>query len=278
VRRDAFIEIDMPRVNYIHLLTGSSGRWMLQKVGRLIDLGGFFVVCLKTVVHHWRTGKRLMARTIVQQVYFTGLQSLELTSIIALLVGGLVVIQGISQLTRVGSRDVLASLLSVVIIREVGPFLTAVIVILRSGSAIAIEMGYMSVLKEIESIEMQGINPLHLLAIPRLAGVTVAVVCLVVFFNVVSLFGGFLAAWALVDVPLRALFDDLALAVSGTDFIVGSVKSVLFGLTISLVCLYHGFKTVEAITNVPQQVSRALVYCFILCIVINVLISALFYL
>ena len=268
----------MPTQNYVYLLTGSCGRWVHQKVDRMVDLLGFFVVCLKTALRNWRIGKRLMVRTIVQQIYFTGLQSLELTSIIALLVGGLVVIQGISQLTRVGSREVLASLLSVVIIREVGPFLTAVIVILRSGSAIAIEMGYMSVLREIESIEMQGINPLHLLAIPRLVGVTVAVVCLIVFFNVVSLFGGFLAAWALVDIPLWTLFDDLALALTGTDFIVGSVKALIFGATIALVCLYHGFRTGGAITSVPQQVSRALVYCFILCIFFNVLISALFYL
>ncbi len=268
----------MQTLNYFNMLTGSCGRWVLQIFGHLADLIGFFVVCLKTAIRNWRIGRRLMARTIVQQVYFTGLQSLELTSIIALLVGGLVVIQGISQLTRVGSRDVLASLLSVVIIREVGPFLTAVIVIVRSGSAIAIEMGYMSVLREIESIEMQGINPLHLLAIPRLVGVTVAVVCLVVFFNVVSLFGGFLAAWTLVDLPLWTLFDDLALAVSGADFIVGSVKAVMFGLSISIVCLYHGFKTEYSITNVPQQVSQALVYCFIICIFFNVLISAVFYL
>ena len=64
----------------------------------------------------------------------------------------------------------------------------------------------------------------------------------------------------------------------GTDFIVGSVKALIFGATIALVCLYHGFRTGDAITSVPQQVSRALVYCFILCIFFNVLISALFYL
>ena len=268
----------MQTTSYINMLTGSFGRWIIHIIGQLADLFGFFVVCVKTAFRNWRTGKRLMGRTIVQQIYFTGLQSLELTCLISLLVGGLVVIQGIAQLTRVGSREVLASLLSVVIIREVGPFLTAVIVILRSGSAIAIEMGYMSVLKEIESIEMQGINPLHLLALPRLVGVTVAVVCLIVFFNMVSLLGGFVAAWILVDVPFWTLFDDLALAISGTDFIVGSVKALLFGITISSVCLYHGFKTEEAITNVPQRVSQALVYCFIICVSINVLISALFYL
>ncbi len=197
---------------------------------------------------------------------------------IALLVGGLVVIQGIAQLTRVGSRDVLASLLTVVIIREVGPLLTAVIVTLRSGSAIAIEMGYMTVLGEIESIEMQGIEPLHFLAIPRLMGVTIAVICLIVFFNVVSIFGGFLAAWALVDVPLWTLFGDLAREVDGVDIIVGSVKAFVFGLTIALVCMYHGFRAGKAMTDIPPQVSRALVDCFILSIFFNVLISALFYL
>lgn len=268
----------MQTANYLQIITGSCGRWLIQKLKRMADLFGFFVVCLKALVRHQRSGRRVMARAFVQQIYFTGLQSLELICFIGLLLGGLVVIQGIAQLTRVGSREILATLLTVVIIRELGPLLTAVIVIIRSGSAIAVEMGYMSVLSEIESIEMQGINPLHLLAIPRLAGVTVAVVCLFVFFDMVSIFGGFLAAWVLVDVQLWTLFIDLARAITGTDFIVGSVKATLFGITISLVCLYHGLNAGGAVTNIPPQVSRALVDCFIFCTVFNVVISALFYL
>jgi phospholipid/cholesterol/gamma-HCH transport system permease protein len=271
-------EAGMQAKPYFEIVFGSSGRWLLHKLYRISDLFGFFVVCVKTAFSYRKTGRRLMVRTTIQQIYFTGFESLELISLIALLVGGLVVIQGIAQLTRVGSREVLASLLSVVIIREVGPLLTAVIVTLRSGTAIAIEMGYMTVLREIESIEMQGINPMHLLAIPRLVGVTVAVICLILFFDVLSMFGGFVVAWALVDVPLWTLFNDLARAVTGTDFIVGSVKAFLFGVTIALVCLYHGFKTGDAITNIPPQVSRAVVDCFLICIFFNVLISALFYL
>lgn len=263
---------------YYELMVGSWGRWLLEKIKRVADVFGFFVVCLKTAFRDRRVGRRLMARTFVQQLYFTGVQSLELICFIAALVGGLVVIQGISQLTRVGSREALGSLLTVVIIREVGPLLTAIIVTLRSGSAIAIEMGYMTVLGEIESVEMQGIDPLHLLAIPRLVGVTVAVVCLIVFFNVVSIFGGFVAAWALVDVSFWTLFADLAREVDGVDIIVGTVKAVVFGLTIALVCMYYGFKTGQAITNIPPQVSRAMVDCFISCIVLNVAISAIFYL
>ena len=92
----------MPAGYYVQMMTGFCGRWIIQKLSRLGELLGFFVVCLKTALRYRTTGQRLMARTFVQQIYFTGVQSLELICFIALLVGGLVVIQGIAQLTRVG--------------------------------------------------------------------------------------------------------------------------------------------------------------------------------
>jgi phospholipid/cholesterol/gamma-HCH transport system permease protein len=258
--------------------TGVCGRWFVQKFTDLLDLLGFFTDCLSTTIRYRHRGRRITTRAILQQIYFTGVQSLELICSIALLAGGLVVIQGTAQLTRVGGREGLATLLTAVIIREVGPLLTAVIVTLRSGSAIAIEMGYMTVLREIESIKMQGIHPLHLLAVPRLVGVTVAVICLSVFFDVVSIGGGFFAAWVLLDIPPWSLLNDLIRTLSGTDVMVGSVKAFFFGVIISVVCLHQGFQAGEAITSVPRQVSRALVQCFIFCILVNVLVSAVFYL
>jgi phospholipid/cholesterol/gamma-HCH transport system permease protein len=262
----------------VQTAAGVFGRWFLQKISGILEIFGFLVDCLRVGMGYRHRGQHILGRAALQQVYFTGVQSLELLAAIALLVGGLVVIEGTAQLTRVGSREGLASLLAIVVIREVGPLLTAVIVILRSGSAIAIEMGYMTVLREIESIEMQGIHPLHLLAAPRLLGVTAAVVCLSVFFDVVCISGGFFAAWALLDVPPWALLSDLVRALGGTDVMVGSVKALFFGLTISLVCLYHGLRAGGAVTNIPPRVSRALVQCFIACVLVNVLISAIFYL
>jgi phospholipid/cholesterol/gamma-HCH transport system permease protein len=262
----------------VQTAAGVFGRWFLEKVSGILELFGFFADCLRVGIRYRERGRNIMSRAALQQIYFTGVESLELISAIALLVGGLVVIQGTAQLSRVGSREGLASLLTVVIIREVGPLLTGVVVTLRSGSAIAIEMGYMTVLREIESIEMQGIHPLHLLVAPRLLGVTVAVICLSVFFDVVSIGGGFFAAWVLLDVPPWALLSDLIRALGGTDVMVGSVKALFFGVTISLVCLYHGFRAGEAMTNIPPRVSRAMVQCFIVCVLVNVLISAIFYL
>lgn len=260
------------------IAAGVCGRWLVQKFTDVLDMLGFFTDCLSTMIRYRNRGRWLTTRAALQQIYFTGVQSLELICSIALLVGGLVVIQGTAQLTRVGSREGLATLLTAVIIREVGPLLTAVIVALRSGSAIAIEMGYMTVLREIESIEMQGIHPLHLLAVPRLVGVTVAVMCLLVFFNVVSIGGGFFAAWVLLDIPPWSLLNDLIRTLGGTDVMVGLVKALFFGVIISVVCLHQGFRAGEAMTDVPPRASRALVQCFIFSILVNVLVSAVFYL
>ncbi|NIQ89977.1 MAG: ABC transporter permease, partial [Deltaproteobacteria bacterium] len=80
--------------HYFHTITGSCGRWFLQKFYRLADILGFLVVCFKTTLRYRHTGQRLVARTFIQQIYFTGVQSLELICLIALLVGGLVIIQG----------------------------------------------------------------------------------------------------------------------------------------------------------------------------------------
>lgn len=264
--------------SFFKITAGVCGRWLVRKFTAIFELLGFFTDCLSTVTRYRHRGRWITTRAIFQQVYFTGVQSLELICSIAVLVGGLVVIQGTAQLTRVGSREGLATLLTAVIIREVGPLLTAVVVTLRSGSAIAIEIGYMSVLREIESIEMQGIHPLHLLALPRLLGVTVAVICLSVFFDVVSLGGGFFAAWVLLDIPPWSLLSDLIRTLGGTDVITGSVKALFFGVIIPVVCLYQGFRAGGAVTNIPPRVSRALVQCFIFCVLVNVLISAIFYL
>jgi phospholipid/cholesterol/gamma-HCH transport system permease protein len=249
--------------SFFKIAAGVSGRWLVRKVVDFLDLLGFFTDCLSITMRYRHRGRWLTARAILQQIYFTGVQSLELICSIALLVGALVVIQGTAQLTRVGSREGLAVLLTAVIVRETGPLLTAVIVTLRSGSAVAIEMGYMTVLREIESIEM--------------VGVTVAVMCLSVFFDVVSIGGGFFAAWVLLDIPPWSLLNDLIRTLGGVDVTVGLVKAAFFGVIISVVCLHHGFRAGESITNVPPRASRALVQCFIFCILVNVLVSAVFY-
>ncbi len=255
------------------VITGSTGRWLFSKIARTIEQLAFLGICIKTAVRYRSSGRRLMYRIVVQQIYFTGVQSLELITLLALLFGGLMVVQGITQLSKLGSSDQISTLIIVVLIRELGPLLTAIIITLRSGSAIAMEIGYMNVLGEIEGLEMQGIPTLHFLAIPRLIGVTVSVICLIILFDLIALAGGFLAYYALKGVSVLKFVFDLAGNLRAADFLIVALKGITFGLTIAVVCLYHGFMAQDAITSVPPRVSRALLDCFIYCVIFSILIT-----
>jgi phospholipid/cholesterol/gamma-HCH transport system permease protein len=266
----------MDNLSYLGAVTGSAGRWLLSPLNRVIDQLAFMWVCLKLMVRYRAYGRRLMQRILVQQIYFTGVQSLELIGLLAMLIGALVVLQGISQLNKLGSIDDLSVLIIVILVRELGPLLTAVIVILRSGSAIAMEIGYMRVLGELEGLEMQGISTMHFLGIPRLIGVATSVVCLMIVFDMVSVAGGFFAAWVIEDISVGTFLNNIAASLTFSDFVVVALKGLCFGLVIPVVCMYHGFMAEKAITNVPPRVSRALVDCLIYCVMFNIAITAAF--
>lgn len=259
-------------------LAGALGRWVMTKLRRPGELAGFAWVCLKAMGGGGSRGRRLLWRNFVSQLYFTAVQSFWIVLVLALLVGAVVVIQGYTQLSKVGGQFALTQLLIVVIIRELGPILTGLVIILRSGSAITIEMGYMTVLREMEGIEMLGIDPLRLLAVPRLAAMVLSSVMLLIVFVVVAVFGGFAGARMLANVSFWALWHDLAAGLSGWDLVVGLAKVMIFGLVTCVVCLYQGFTVRGAVTAIPPQVSRALLECFIYIFTANLVISVFFYL
>jgi len=266
----------MAETAYFQNICGASGRWFLTKLKRPLDRLAFFWVCLKVMVRHRSLGRRVQAKILVQQIYFTGVQSVELVLFFSLLLGAVAVVWGYTLLSSIGAQDALASFLIGTLIREVGPILTAIIVILRSGSAIALEIGYMNVLGEIDGLRMQGVPALHFLTVPRLFGVAAAVICLIIIFELTAVAGGIFAAWTLVDINILDLLNELAIAIKSTDFMVVLAKGLCFGLIIPIVCMCEGFMAQEAITSIPPRVSRALVDSLLYCVFASVLISAVY--
>jgi len=264
----------MAETAYFQNMFGASGRWFLTKVKRPLDRLAFFWICLKVMVRHRSLGRQVQARILVQQIYFTGVQSVELVLFFSLLLGAVAVVWGYTLLTSIGARDALAGFLIGTLVREVGPILTATIVILRSGSAIALEIGYMNVLGEVDGLQMQGVPALHFLTVPRLFGVATAVICLIIIFELTAIAGGVFAAWTLVDINVLDLLNELAVALKGTDFMVVLAKGLCFGLIIPTICIYEGLMAQEAITSLPPRVSRALVDCLLYCVFTSILISA----
>jgi len=256
---------------------GAIGRSFLELVSEGFRMAGFLYIIFSVAWQHRKDGRKVIFQEVISQIYFTGVQSMSLVFVVALFLGGLLIIQSTEYLSSVG-EEFFGTLVNVIIIRELGSLLTAIIVLLRSGAAVATEMGYMAVLKETKGIEMMGINPVHYLAVPRMIGITISMICLFVCFSIISIIGGMFLTWMITNLEMSNLIKELSRSIGAIDLLAGMTKSLFFGIFVSLVSLYHGFNAAGALTSIPPRVSKAMVEGLILCIAFSALISALFYL
>lgn len=254
--------------------TGYIGRQTIDSFNRMLDQFAFSYRILSLLFIRPKTGSALVQRVIIEQIYFTAVQALPILIPTALFIGCIQIFQWTKLYGQVG----LEKTIIILVIREVGPLITAFLVILRSATAVTVEISYMNVLNEIDALEMAGIDPLRIVCLPRLVGITTAILSLFIVFDVVSVFGGYTVLWVTTHIPLGNFLSQIAKAISATDIWIGFLKAVCFGFTITVISLYHGFGTQRQITRVPMATSRASVNCFLYCLVVDIFISALFYL
>jgi phospholipid/cholesterol/gamma-HCH transport system permease protein len=272
-----FPRMRMPLFSALDRPLAAVGRSFLAMASEGFRMAGFLYIIFSVARRHRKDGRGVIFQDVISQIYFTGVQSMGLVFVVALLLGGLLIIQSASYITSVG-EEFFGTMINVIIIRELGSLLTAIIVLLRSGAAVATEMGYMAVLKETKGIEMMGINPIHYLAIPRVLGISISMVCLFICFIIISILGGLVLTWLITNIQMGNLVKELSQSIGAIDLLVGMIKSFFFGLFVSVVSLYHGFNAAGALTAIPPRVSKAMVEGLILCIAFSVAISALFYL
>ncbi len=216
-------------------------------------------------------------RVILNQLKFTGLQALPFLTFISAAISALIVIQTLSQASKVGFEGIIGMVFVAAVIRELGPLMTAVVVIGRSGTAIAAELGTNQVMGEITALETMGIDPLHYVVFPRLVGVTLATMCLVVYFDVVAILFGYLAAQLTTSMSLGTYLTYIVDQVTIADLWVTGLKGMLFGAIIALLPSFHGLVVRGAPTDVPKATTRAVVECLALVFLASAIVSVLFY-
>jgi phospholipid/cholesterol/gamma-HCH transport system permease protein len=254
-------------------MLGYIGRNIIVVSNHVASLCAFARRLLRLPFDKNRDGRAIVRVIMVEQMYFTGVQSLPILIPTALVVGTAMII----QFAAVSGQYDLGKLILILIVRELGPMVTALILILRSATAVTIEISYMQVLHEIEALEMSGIDPLRIIGLPRLAGITFSVLCLFILFDLFALAGGYLIVLTVTPLPVGNLPSQLANAVTATDIAVGMVKALCFGVTITSVALYHGFRSKQSITQIPVVTSRAAIESFFYCLLANFFISFIFY-
>ncbi|HPQ55446.1 MAG TPA: ABC transporter permease, partial [Spirochaetota bacterium] len=193
-----------------------------------------------------------------------------------LLLGGTVIIQATKNFPKFGIEEFIGNLLVIIIARELGPLATAMIVVSRSGSAIAAEIATQKQQKEIHALELMGIDTTLYIVFPRILASIISIFSLIIIFDIVAFFGGYIISLSTVFIPIDIFFANLLDSFSINDFIITIIKSLLYGVLIPLICCYYGFKP-NSDFEIPIYVSKAVVRTLLILFVINAIVSALFY-
>lgn len=223
-------------------------------------------------------GLRTVFSVVSAQIYFTGFQALPLISVLALASGSIVILQSSSNLSLLGGGSMLGELMVAIIVRELAPLLTALIVISRSGTAVASEIGNMRVNREIEALESMGIHPLSYVVFPRLLGGIVSVICLAIYFVLIACMGGFLVNTVLTNMQFSYFADSLARAFTSVDIGLFFLKNAFSGAIIFMISCYQGLLVKASPHEVPQVTTKAVVNSVIYVVLFNMTVTILFYL
>ncbi len=204
-------------------------------------------------------GWRTLYGVISAQIYFTGWQAMPLIGFLAVGSGALIALQAIMQMTFIGGVDAVGKFMVMIVVREVGPLLTALIVIARSGTAVASELGSMQVNKELDALRAMGINPMSFVIFPRLIGGVVSVLCLSFYFVSFSALSGAMVCRVIKGMPFDVFFTSLSQAADFSDIFVFFLKNLVGGLIIFAVCCYQGLQVERSPHEIPQVTTKAVV-------------------
>lgn len=219
-------------------------RKAIENVGReVIDftyttgmMGIFLFQCLFQV---FTPPHKLFA--IIKQIHFIGSRSTIVIVFTGMFTGMVLALQGYHNLKDFGSTDLLGSAVGLGLIQELGPVLTALMVIGRAGSAICAEIGIMRHSEQIDALECMGIDPYRFLMVPKFIAALISLPILTFIFDVVGILGGYMVGVVLMGVSEGSYFQGMYNSVDWADVQLGFVKSIIFGMLIVWIATFKGY-------------------------------------
>ena len=222
-------------------------------------------------------GTPLRLLPAVSQAMQVGVRALPILSMITFFIGLILALQGAYELQRFGALRFVASAVAISMTRELGPLITAIVVIGRSGSAFAAEIGTMKVTEEIDALETMAIDPVRFLVTPKLLAMLVMLPCLTIWANTMGILGGALFGVTRADFTLGGYIRSSVDALLLRDIVSGLVKSVMFGITITAVGCHEGITTGAGAEQVGRSTTRAVVISIFLVIFVDLIFTAFFF-
>jgi phospholipid/cholesterol/gamma-HCH transport system permease protein len=239
----------------------------------IFALGNFLIFLANSVIFAFLPPYK--PRLAIRQVRIIGADSLFLVVLIATFTGMVLGLQGYNTLRRFGSEGALGTVVALVLVRELGPVLAALMIAARAGSAMAAELGSMQSTEQIDALTVMAINPVQYLVSPRMLAGIISFPVLTTIFDVIGIWGGYAVGVGLMGAPSGAYFNGIASNLSGHDIATGLYKSLLFGVIVMWVCCYKGYHAERMATGVSRATTEAVVLSSVLILAADYVLTAI---
>lgn len=204
---------------------------------------------------------------IIKQLFQVGNKSLGLVGITGFIIGFVLALQAIPTLKPFGATSLIPAMISLSIIKEIGPVITGLICAGKIGSGIGAELGSMKVTEQIDAMEVSACNPFNYLVITRVTATTLAIPMLIIFADTIALLGGYLALNLVSDVSITLFFSQVFDTLSFADLLPAVIKTFFFGFTIGIVGCYKGYNADRGTESVGIAANTSVVISSLMVII-----------
>ena len=246
---------------------------LISLIEDIRGMGSLLLITAGVAVTKFNTAKAVITSTDSRANGGSRFRLLPMLGFLGFAAGMVVIGQTVMILNRFGAESYIGTVMVTVVVRELGPVLAALLVLARVGTANVVELGTSRALGEVDALEALGIDPIHYLVVPRVIGVALSIFALTIYLILFALLSGFLFAFV-EGVPLLPgdYFRQLAGALLWQDFVLITLKTIVFGIFIAIVTCYEGLARPLHI----EDVSRATTSAVAKCVVGVVLLDAVF--
>jgi phospholipid/cholesterol/gamma-HCH transport system permease protein len=222
-------------------------------------------------------GKRFHMSRAIHQAMAVGVEALPITSLISFFIGAILAVNAAYELRKFGALHLVASAVAVSMTRELGPLMTAVVVIGRSGSSFAAEIGTMKVNEEIDAMETMALEPISFLVAPKFLAMLLMVPCLTAWADFMGVLGGGAFGIAAASFTWGTYIQATLEALVQRDILTGLLKAMMFGLVITAVGCQEGFSTGLGSEQVGRSTTSAVVKSIFAVVMVDLVFTTIFY-
>ena len=214
----------------------------------------------------------------IREIYFSGVLSLVIILVSGLFVGMVLGLQGYDTLVRYGSSEALGVLVSLSLVRELGPVVAGLLFASRAGSAITAEIGLMKATEQLSAMEMMAVDPIARVVAPRFWAGVISMPMLAALFSAMGVFGGYLVGVRLIGVDEGSFWSQMQAAVDfRQDVLNGFIKSLVFGVAVSWIAVFEGYDAPPTAEGVSGATTRTVVTSSLAILALDFVLTALMF-